>query len=235
MDQLEFIQYSSHKKLVKEILKEYQPKHECIGFMLIGSVARGDAYPESDLDLLFLLENEHSQPFQTEVKGNILIEYKYTNFKQAQVKLEKNPMEIYSYLDGKVIYDKKGQFIELKRIALEKYNSYKISEHQTNAILHWLKSSYHKISAANQEEDHFKASYVINTSTWVMLEGLWAINHQPMPPSGAVWAHINNLKRHPPNLDSLLKTVFVGDVKEQIDSFMIIIEWIMTNLAKCKQ
>lgn len=33
------------------------------GFMLIGSVARGDAYPESDLDFYILLEDGQRRNF----------------------------------------------------------------------------------------------------------------------------------------------------------------------------
>ncbi len=41
------------------------------GFMLIGSVARGDAYPESDLDFYILLEDGQKKKFHSEMREDI--------------------------------------------------------------------------------------------------------------------------------------------------------------------
>lgn len=123
--------------------------------MLTGSVARGDAYPGSDLDLYVLLENREASKFHSEVKEDTIIEYK----------------------------------------------DYSISNKEVEGISHWLRSAVNKIKAAIEMQDEFKASYVINTSTWVMLEGLWAVNNKPIPPSGAVWAHIKNLPIRVNNMD----------------------------------
>ncbi len=55
-ENLSFIAYEKHKKLVQTILSESVSMYKVNGLMLIGSIARGDAYPESDLDLYVLLE-----------------------------------------------------------------------------------------------------------------------------------------------------------------------------------
>ncbi|TKH95611.1 DNA polymerase subunit beta, partial [Bacillus cereus] len=49
IEKLAFITYEQHKKLVQTIVAEVLSMEKINGFMLIGSVARGDAYPESDL------------------------------------------------------------------------------------------------------------------------------------------------------------------------------------------
>ena len=54
MESFSFIINEKHKKLVQTILNEYVFRDKVNGFMLIGSVARGDAYPESDLDFYIL-------------------------------------------------------------------------------------------------------------------------------------------------------------------------------------
>jgi predicted nucleotidyltransferase len=229
---LSFINFEHHKNLVREISNDCLAKDEIIGLMLIGSVARGDAYPESDLDLYFLLENGLSKKFHSEVKNNILIEYKYADFNQVQLNLENNPMEIYSFLDGKILFDKKGFLNQLTQIAQRKYKEYCISENEIKGIFHWLKSSLNKINAALKANNELKALYVINTSTWVMLEGIWAINNKPMPPSGSVWVHINELSNRLTNLDKLLNNMFLGNTTERINSSIKIIEWILLNMEK---
>jgi predicted nucleotidyltransferase len=227
---LSFIKYESHMDLVKTILEGCFSKNEIIGLMLIGSVARGDACPDSDLDLYFLLENGHNKKFNSEVQSNILIEYKYADFEQVKRNLEKNPMEIYSFLDGRILFDKKGLLEQLKIIAQQKYKNYSIPGKEVKAISHWLKSSLIKINAALKVKDEFKASYVVSTSTWVMLEGIWAVNNKPIPPSGAIWAHIKELPNRLTNLDELLNNVFLGNAAERIVSSINIIECVITNL-----
>lgn len=198
--------------------------------MLTGSVARGDAYPGSDLDFYILLENGHIRKFHSEVKKNIIMEYKHVNFETALFNLENNPMEIYSFLDGRILFDKKDLLLELKTIALQNYEDYSISEKEAEEITHWLRSSVNKIEASIERKDEFKASYVASTSTWVMLEGVWAVNNKPTPPSGAVWAHLKDLPIRMNNMDELLNNVFMGRTSIRITSFISIAEWIISRL-----
>ncbi|MCI0764919.1 nucleotidyltransferase domain-containing protein [Bacillus sp. TL12] len=232
IENLSFINYEHHKKLVRTILNDSMAKDEIIGLMLIGSVARGDAYPDSDLDLYFLLENGYNKKFHSEIKGNILIEYKYADFNQVQLNFDKNPMELYSFLDGKILFDNKGFLKQLMGIAQQKYNAYYISENKIKGISHWLNSSLIKINAALKVNDVLKASYILNTSTWVMLEGIWVINNKPIPPSGSVLVHIKELSNKPTHLDDLLNKVFLGSTTERIHSAILIIEWVLFNLEQ---
>lgn len=50
-------------------------------------------------------------------------------------------------------------------------------------ISHWLHSSLIKIQSALKANDELKASYLVHTSTWTLLEGIWAINNKPVPPA----------------------------------------------------
>lgn len=139
-------------------------------------------------------------------------------------------MEIYSFLDGKILIDKNGLLHRLQTIASQKYKNYCISEKEVKGISHWLLSAANKIKATVEMQDDFKASYVITTSTWVMLEGIWAVNNKPMPPSGAVWAHIKELPIRMDNMDELLNDVFLEKTSIRIASFIQIIEWIIMRL-----
>lgn len=67
------------------------------GFMLIGSVARGDAYPDSDLDFYILLEEGQKKKFHSETREGILVEYKCADVNQILVNFKNNPMELYSF------------------------------------------------------------------------------------------------------------------------------------------
>ena len=48
-------------------------------------VARGDAYPDSDLDFYILLENGQKKKFRSETREGIFVEYKYADVNQILV------------------------------------------------------------------------------------------------------------------------------------------------------
>ena len=77
------------------------------GFMLIGSVARGDAYPDSDLDFYILLEEGQKKKFHSETREGILVEYKCADVNQILVTLKQSDGTIF-ILEGEILFDKSG-------------------------------------------------------------------------------------------------------------------------------
>jgi predicted nucleotidyltransferase len=234
IENLSFITYENHKELVHKILNEYIARNEESGLMLIGSIARGDAYPESDLDLYVLLEKGQKKDFHSEKREGILIEYKYADFNRIQLNFKNNPMELYSFLEGEILFDSNGELKRLKEIAQHKYENYSVASDKVKGISHWLHSSLIKIQSALKANDELKASYIVHTSMWTLLEGIWAINKKPTPPAGSVLRYIQALSIKPTNFDDLLNNVFLGDTKERIHSAIIVIEWILMNLENKK-
>ncbi|WP_439876480.1 nucleotidyltransferase family protein [Bacillus mycoides] len=229
-ENLSFITYEKHKKLVQTILNESLSMYKVNGLMLIGSIARGDAYPESDLDLYVLLENGQKKDFHSEMREGILIEYKYADFNQVQLNFNNNSMELYSFLEGEILFDSNGELRKLKEIAQHKYENYCVSSDKVKGISHWLNSSLIKIQSALKVNDELKASYIIHTSTWTIIEGIWAINNNPAPPAGSVLKYMQTLSNRPSNFDELINKVFLGDTTERISAAIFWIEWILLNL-----
>ncbi|HDR7795664.1 TPA: nucleotidyltransferase domain-containing protein [Bacillus luti] len=219
-----------HKKLIQIILSECLSTDKVNGFMLIGSVARGDAYPESDLDLYILLKDGQKKEFHAEIRDGILVEYKYANFNQIQVNFKNNPMELYSFLEGRILFDKIGELKKLKEAATYEFENYRVSSDKVEGISHWLHSSLMKINSALKANDELKASYIVHTSTWTLLEGIWAVNNKPVPPAGSVLKYIQTLSNRPINFDELINKVFKGNTPEWISSAVFLIEWVLMNL-----
>ncbi|MES5893669.1 MULTISPECIES: nucleotidyltransferase domain-containing protein [Bacillus cereus group] len=229
-ENLSFIAYEKHKKLVQTILSESVSMYKVNGLMLIGSIARGDAYPESDLDLYVLLEKGQKKDFHAEMREDILIEYKYADFNLIQVNFKNNPMELYSFLEGKFLFDKSGELKKLKEIAKHEFENYRVSSDKVKGISHWLHSSLIKIKTALKAKDELKASYIVQTSTWTLLEGIWAINNKPVPPAGSVLKYIETLSKVPTNFAGFIYKLFLGDTTERISSAIFLIEWVLLNL-----
>ncbi|MCC2504739.1 MULTISPECIES: nucleotidyltransferase domain-containing protein [Bacillus] len=223
------IKHEQHKKLVQAIVAEILSIDKVTGCMLIGSVARGDAYPESDLDLYILLEDGQKKKFHSETREDILVEYKYADVNQILVNFKNNPMELYSFLEGEILFDKSGELKKLKEIAAYEFENYRVSSDKVKGISHWLHSSLIKIQSALKANDELKASYIVYTSIWTLLEGIWAINNKPTPPAGSVLRYIQTLPNKPIHLEALLHKLFLGDTKERIESAIVLMEWVLNK------
>ncbi|MCU0096209.1 nucleotidyltransferase domain-containing protein [Bacillus sp. OR9] len=226
-----FIKHEQHKKLVKTIVAEILSIDKITGCMLIGSVARGDAYLDSDLDFYILLEDGQKKKFHSETREDILVEYKSADFNLIQVNFKNNPMELYSFLEGEILFDKSGELKKLKEIATYEFENYRVSNDKVKGISHWLHSSLIKIQSALKANDELKASYIVHTSTWTLLEGIWAVNNKPVPPAGSVLRYIQTLPNKPIHLDELLNKLFLGNTTERIPSANFLIEWVLHNMT----
>lgn len=230
IENLSFITYENHKGLVHKILNEYIARNEVSGLMLIGSVARGDAYPESDLDFYILLERGQKKKFYSELRDDILVEYKCADFNQIQLRFKNNPMELYSFLEGKILFDSNDELERLKKIAQHTYENYCVSSDKVKGTSHWLNSSLIKVQSALKANDKLKASYIVHTSTWTIVEGIWAINNKPAPPAGSGLKYMQTLSKVPINFDHLINILFLGNTTERISSAVFLIEWVLLNL-----
>ncbi|MED3079721.1 nucleotidyltransferase domain-containing protein [Bacillus wiedmannii] len=224
------IKHEQHKKLVQTIVAEILSIDKVTGCMLIGSVARGDAYPDSDLDFYILLEEGQKKKFHSETREGILVEYKYAEVNQILVNLKNNPMELYTFLEGEILFDRSNELKKLKEIAAYEFENYRVSSDKVKGISHWLRSSLIKIQSAMKAHDELKASYIVHTSTWTLLEGIWAINNKPTPPAGSVLRYIQVLPNKPIQLETLLHKLFLGDTTERISSAIFLIDWVLHNL-----
>ena len=183
--------------LLQEILDESSQQSDVIGILLTGSVARGDVLPGSDLDLRFLLAPGSRRSFSAELRQGILVERGYADVSKALRKLDSNPMEVYAYLDGRILFDSQGALADLTEQARQRFAAYHVPDDERREIAYWLQSARIKMAAALTASDTLKAAYLTSTQSWPLLQGLWAANEKPLPPNGSVWVHLKDLSRGP--------------------------------------
>jgi len=227
---LAFIESEVHRRLLREVLDDARRDPDVIGVMLTGSLARGDAYPGSDLDVHILLRDGCGRAFHAELRQGILVECSYADETRARSKIERDPMHTYAYLDGHILYDPEGRLQALVSAARARFEGYRVSAEETQGIAHWLNSARIKILAARDAGDELRAAYVTCTSSWEMLRGIWAAYDKPVPPCGALWAHLHDLPAGPPDIEAWLRRLFAGDTGDRISAAIEIIDWVLPCL-----
>lgn len=223
--ELAFVQHQTHRELLSELLGWARKDREVRGVLLTGSVARGDAYPGSDLDLYILLAQECTRPFEVQIRRGVMVELSYNDLKSARAKLESKPMEVYRYLDGHILYDPAGYLGGLVEIAKARFREYESSAKERRGIAHWLRSVRIKVVAALEVGDMLKAAYLTSTNSFEVLVALWAINNKPVPPGGAVLAHLGDLCDVPERLEESLQGLFLGEDFERSAALLSLIDW----------
>nr|EEK67002.1 DNA polymerase beta domain protein [Bacillus wiedmannii] len=216
---------------MQTIVAEILSIDKVTGCMLIGSVARGDVYLDSDLDVYILLEDGQKKKFHSETREDILVEYKYADVNQILENFKNNPMELYSFLEGKILFDKRDDLKKLKEIAAYEFENYHVSSDKIKGISHWLHSSLIKMQSALKANDELKASYIVQTSIWTLLDGIWAVNNKPTPPAGSALKYIETLSIVPTNFEDYINRLFLGDTKDRIKAAIELIEWVFINNA----
>jgi len=220
-----FIKSELHRKIVNQIITEKIDDPSIIGMLVLGSHARGDAQIASDADLFFILEDGESKDFETKTIDGVLVEYKYADSNKARIRLDTNPMEIYSYLDSRIVFDKRGMVAQLIKEAIEKYHKYSVTLKERQEIYHWLHTAQIKMRSSLQSNDLLKASFVTTATTYKIFEGLWSLNNKPVPPVGSVLAHLKDLGLELPILRSV-NDLLLGMTTERINSAIELIDYI---------
>lgn len=192
--------------------------------LLNGSVALGTATELSDLDIIVICEEKN---FISKIIDGITVEIHYITFDDAVEKLKNNPMEVYRYLDSKVEYDsgKAQKIIECAETIL---NNYRVVEKEKREIVYWLKSTKLKLESALFKQDMLLISYLVSTNTWMVLQGVWAVNQMPIPPSSSLYRRYDDLKLVP--CDKWFEKLLTGTSEQRAKIMLKTIEWILINI-----
>ena len=198
-----------------------------LGVMPQGSLARGDGHPGSDMDLFILLRDGQHRPFAVETIDGVLVERHAKDFDGATRKLQENPIQVYGFLEGRILHDPSGRLAEIVAFARHLLDTYRTPPETLAGIIYWLRSARIKITASEYGSGLLKAAFITATTSWKILEGLWGVNDLPLPPSGSAPAHLSDLTRRPPGLDTLIASLFSGQTADRIAAAITLIDWVI--------
>ncbi len=219
-----------HRTLLRAAVEEATHDGDIIGLLLTGSLARGDALPGTDLDFVVLLAEGCSRPFRRELDGGVLVERTYIDARSARGQLHARPMRVYGYLDGRILYEPKNALERLRSYARGRFEAYKTPPAHRDETAFLLRCSRDKMRVALGGGDLLKAAHVAGTSSWQIIEGLWAANDLPVPPNSSVRPHLRDLFKGPPDVEGSYRDLFLGDASQRVQVALKMIDWILIQL-----
>jgi hypothetical protein len=223
----DFIRHEAHRRAADLHLAQALADPECAAFAVCGSVARGDAKPLSDLDLVLILrDGAPDRPFAHADTGGVYVETKAMTAAAARRRMDRNPMELYTFLDGRPLQDPAGAFAALQVEARQRFATF-VRRDRASAG-NWLAASQRKLRAARAAGDPFAAACA--AELWPILDGLWAVNDKPTPPMGAVWAHLPDLAEAPPR--AWLEDLVTGGAATRVAAAERLLAWAIARLGR---
>ncbi len=130
-----------HKAAVEKMLDMYRTDSVVHGALLCGSLARGTARPDSDIDILVVLEEDPDEHTRRSQCGALDVEETRRTYEGWVDQF--NPWRIgdeswgYAFLDGLPLYDPHGLIDQLVAAARESHRTYQTPE-QVRSYYRWL-------------------------------------------------------------------------------------------------
>lgn len=211
-------------EILEDLCKGFKQDSSIESILLCGSVAQGTASEVSDLDLIVVGQKN---TFTSHTVDDILVEIHYTTYEKAIEKLKSNPMEVYKYLDAKIEYDS-GTAQKIIEYAQDISDNFHISQKEKADISYWLESTKIKLKSAFLKQDMLLSSYILATNTWKVLEGIWAVNQKPVPPSSSLYRRYKELELVP--CQDWFEGLVIGDTESRGALMLKCIDWILERL-----
>ena len=188
-----------HEAVLEAVLAEHRADAGVLGVHLCGSLARGTARADSDIDLLLVLADGGVQRTSRTQYGLIVVEQGART--AAGWRQQFTPSRIgdeswgYAFLDGVILHDPDGAVARLVAAAADAHAAYRVPDHIT-AHYAWLWDHMRpKMEAVLRGDDATEIGWAAAVMTGPVLETLWAVSGRPLPSRdlGCLQRHLDDL------------------------------------------
>ena len=186
--------------------------------MVIGSVARGTALRQSDLDVLAVDDEatpERSR-FERVVHGERLVEV-MTKTRAAWLDHigGRRPRYVYSFLDGGEVLFDDGSLVELQRVAQERLDTFVTHPEVLSELATILWHSSTKLERAAGSQDPRTEAYWASVVLPDVLDAMLALHNRPCVPGSRRMDVLATITLEPED-DQLLGLACVGSPSERL-------------------
>lgn len=216
-------------RVIEGLVEEARRDPAVSGLLLTGSIARQDALPGTDIDVRCFRRSERLPTFSREFREELLVERTCTDEGSALSAMSEKPMHVYAHLDGRILYDADGTLRRLQIEADRLFRDYRVPKQVKIDLAEDLWHVEAKVRVGFEAGDLLRSVYCLSTSSWRLIEGLWAANDLPVPPNSSVWPHLRDLQE-PEDVCSLFERLFMGEPRERAEAGLYLVSWVRQRL-----
>jgi predicted nucleotidyltransferase len=225
-----------YRSALGEVLSELRADPGVRGVMLAGSLARGTARADSDLDVLVVAAGDTQDALWCSRKHLLPIDF--LAHTATEWRNEFAPARIgdeswgYAFLDGVVLYDPEGIVGRLTADAAEIHAPYRVPA-SIKARYAWLWNHVcPKMQAVLRRDDPTEIGWAAATMTNELVRTVWAVNDLPNPSLdlGTFQRHLDSLTI-PPDAPDRLAAISRASPREALQLQIELIAFLEPHLA----
>lgn len=174
-----------HAEALEHLLNLYRADSMVRGALLCGSLARGTARTDSDVDILVVLEEDPDGYTRRTRYGAVDVEETRRTYQRWVEQF--SPSRVgdeswgYAFLDGSPLYDPDGVVERLVAVARESHATYRTPDH-IRSYYRWLWGHVRpKVEFVLRNGDAVEMGWAAAVTTGQVTDTLWAVNHRPLP------------------------------------------------------
>jgi len=101
-------------RVAEQVVEELQANEDVIGCAVLGSTARGDVHPKSDIDLLALVKGSGVYEWERRIVQNIVVNIALRSPDVLERMAQDHPHTIWGLKESRILYDPQGILRSLK-------------------------------------------------------------------------------------------------------------------------
>jgi hypothetical protein len=226
-----------HEVVLEAVLTEHRADAGVLGVLLSGSLARGTAREDSDIDLLLVLADGGTRRFDRKDDGPMVVEQIART--AADWTEQFTPSRVgdeswgYAFLEGVILHDPHGAVARLVAAAADVHAAYRLPD-QIRAHYLWLWDHVRpKMQAVLRRDDATEIGWAAAVMTEHVIKTLWAVNGRPLPSLdlGCFQRNLDDLTV-PPEAPTLVRAMLQSSPKECLRRQLRLLDLALPRLSK---
>lgn len=217
---------ATHVDAVNEALRELVTDPNVRALAVVGSLARGDALPGSDVDILVVVNDGAPLDVPRVIRGGCIVEQHRYTLAAARERFDRRPAHVYLMLDSFPVHDPEGLLEELVGVAVARQKTYRMPTRDIDLKRYWWQKVRSKLSSALERDDTLLAGFLASTSAAEIVSDLFALDGRPPPPiGGTAFARLGELQPHED-----VRALFDGGSVERAEAATRLLDRILAEL-----
>lgn len=219
---------SIHEELLREVAGRFERDPNVRAVFVSGSVARGEATPSSDIDVILIVKRP--TPFVRFHKDTIHIEVDAVELEKIRERLNADPTSYYIFEEVKPVHDPENLLRDVHAI-LRSFKERYSTPHLVKGDLYFVLNDFRrKIQSLKDKSDNPGASFHSQLALGETIKGLYVINDVIPPPRNRMLRMSRELRITPPHFERLLRTILEGESETRISAVSELLDFLLPHL-----
>lgn len=215
------------------VAAEAVQRRQVIAVLLSGSIARGDAVPCSDVDLVFItIPGVDPVGLRREVRDGVLVETVSHSEPEWRERFNRpNPRWIYAFLEAQIVHDDTGTAGALIAEAADARKRYRTPTSVLDELALGFWHGQAKLDRALASDDPRVRGYQASIAVDWIIDALFAVHDAPLPPASRRLDYLASVPLDQ-EVDRNWSMLLTGDMETRLLAAAALIGWLRAILPE---